>query len=51
MNPFNTKDSLDKHTEYCSDHDAVKIELPKKGTMYPLRNYPKDHKSKYRNKR
>ena len=31
--------SLSKHKEYCDEYQAVKIELPKKGTMLEFKNY------------
>ena len=36
---FRIKDSLLKHAEYCSQHEAQKIELPEPGTMLSFRNY------------
>jgi len=36
---YRTIDSLTKHTEYCSQHDAQKIELPKPGTILSFKNY------------
>src|ERR1043165_7701587 len=32
-------EALVKHTEYCSQHDAQKIELPEPGTMLSFKNY------------
>ena len=32
LNAFWTHKSLNKHLEYCSNHEAVKIEMPKKMT-------------------
>ena len=29
LNPFNCKESLNKHLEYCGNHKAVKIKMPK----------------------
>ena len=43
-NPFNTQKALDKHEEYCSNHEAVKINMPKKGTMLKFKNYYKGEK-------
>ena len=31
LNPFWTPKSLEKHSEYCRNHEAVKIEMPEKG--------------------
>ena len=36
---FKTQKSLDTHSEYCKDHDAIKITLPKKGTMLKFKNW------------
>ena len=30
---------MSKHKEYCDEYEAVKIELPKKGTMLEFKNY------------
>ena len=41
LNPFWTHKSLEKHLEYCSNHEAVKIEMPKKGKndILKFKNY------------
>ena len=39
LNPFWTHKSLEKHLEYCSNHEAVKIEMPKKGDILKFKNY------------
>ena len=39
LNPFNNQKALDKHEEYCSNHEAVKIIMPKKGMMLRFENY------------
>src|SRR6056300_692760 len=39
LNSFNTKDTLDKHDEYCKDHEAVSLKLPKKGAMLEFKNF------------
>ena len=44
LNPFNNQKALDKHEEYCSNHEAVKIIMPKKGTMLRFKNYHKGEK-------
>ena len=44
LNPFNTQKALDKHEEYCSNHEAVRINMPKKGTMLKFKNYYKGEK-------
>ena len=33
LNSFWTRKSLDKHLEYCNKHEAVKIQMPKEGTI------------------
>ena len=44
LNPFWTRKSLIKHQEYCGKYEAVKIELPKKGTMLKFKNYCRSEK-------
>ena len=44
LNPFNTQKALDKHEEYCSNHKAVKINMPEKGTMLKFKNYHRGEK-------
>ena len=39
LNPFWSLESLNKHKKYCNEHEAVKIEVPKKGTMLEFKNY------------
>ena len=39
LNLFNCEKSLNKHLEYCGEYEAVKIELPKKGTILKFINY------------
>ena len=41
LNPFWCEESLNKHLEYCSNHEAVKIEMPKKGDILKFENYYK----------
>ena len=36
---FQRIEALTKHTEYCSQHEAQKIELPEPGTMLSFKNY------------
>ena len=38
-NSFPTEESLQKHIEYCSKRKAVKVEMPKKGTMLSFKDY------------
>ena len=39
VNPFWCEEALSKHKEYCGEYEAVKIKLPKKGTMLEFKNY------------
>ena len=41
LNPFWIPKSLEKHLEYCSNHEAVKIEMPEKGknNILKFKNY------------
>ena len=41
LNPFWCEQSLNKHLEYCGNHEAVKIEMPKKGSILKFKNYYK----------
>ena len=41
LNPFWCEQSLNKHLEYCSNHEAVKIEMPNKGDILKFKNYYK----------
>ena len=44
LNPFWCQESLNRHKEYCAEYEAVKIELPKKGTMLKFKNYHRSEK-------
>ena len=44
LNHFWCQESLNKHQEYCGNYEAVKIELPKKGTMLKFKNYHRSEK-------
>ena len=44
LNPFWCEQSLNKHLEYCSNHEAVKIEMPKKGDKLKFENYYKEER-------
>ena len=44
LNAFWTHKSLNKHQEYCSNHEAVKIEMPKKDDILTFKNYYKGEK-------
>ena len=39
LNSFWTHKYLNKHLEYCGNHEAVKINMPEKGTMLKFKNY------------
>ena len=39
LNPFWCEQSLNKHLEFCSNHEAVKIEMPKKDSILKFKNY------------
>ena len=47
LNPFSTQKALDKHEEYCGNHEAVKINMPEKGTMLKFKNYHKGEKAPF----
>ena len=38
LNIFKTKKSLASHHEYCKSHEAIKIELPEKGSKISFKN-------------
>ena len=44
LNPFCCQESLNKHQEYCKEHEAVNKELPEPGTMLKFKNYYKSEK-------
>ena len=35
---------MNKHKEHCNEHEAVKIDVPKKGTMLEFKNYNRSEK-------
>ena len=39
LNPFNDQKALEKHEEYCGNHEAVRIIMSEKGTMLRFENY------------
>ena len=45
LNSFWCEQSLNKHLEYCSNHKAVKIEMPKKDDILKFKNYYKGEKA------
>ena len=44
LNPFWSHESLNKHQEYCSNYEAVKIEMPEKGTILKFIKYNRREK-------
>ena len=44
LNPFWTHKSLEKHWEYCKNHEAVKINMPKKGTILKFKHHERSEK-------
>ena len=44
MNSFWCEEALSKHQEYCGEHEAVKIELPKKGSVLKFKNFHRSEK-------
>ena len=44
LNPFWTHKSLEKHWEYCRNHEAVKINMPEKGTILRFKNHERSEK-------
>ena len=44
LNPFWCEQYLNKHLEYCSNHEAVKTEMPKKDDILKFKNYYKGEK-------
>ena len=39
LNCFTSEQALSNHDEYCSKHDAQKIEMPKPGSILKFKNY------------
>ena len=39
LNSFNSEGSLAKHTDYCSSHEAIKIEMPQEGSVLKFENF------------
>ena len=44
LNPFWSHKSLEKHWEYCKDHEAVKINMPEKGTILRFKHHERSEK-------
>ena len=39
LNSYDSEDKLQQHQEYCNNHEVVKIDLPKAGSMLGFKNY------------
>ena len=39
LNPFPNEKSLNKHKEYCSTNECIKVDMPKKGSILEFKNY------------
>ena len=39
FNSYNTKQTLDKHKEYCHNNECVKVVMPEKGTYLRFKNF------------
>ena len=44
LNPFWSHKSLEKHGEYCRNQEAVKINMPEKGTMLRFKHHERSEK-------
>ena len=44
LNPFWSHKSLEKHWEYCRNHEAVKINMPEKGTILRFKHHERSEK-------
>ena len=44
LNPFPKEESLNKHEEYCSTNECIKIDMPKKGSMLFFNNHFKSER-------
>ena len=44
LNPFWREEALSKQKEYCDEYEAVKIQLPEKGTMLKFKNCHRSEK-------
>ena len=47
LNPYWSHKSLEKHWEYCRNHEAVKIDMPEKGTMLRFKHFERSEKVPY----
>jgi len=39
LNSYDSEDKLKQHQEYCNNYEAVKIDLPKPGSMLGFKTY------------
>ena len=44
LNPFVCQEALNRHLKYCSKYKAVKIKMPKEGTILKFKNYDRREK-------
>ena len=44
LNPFWSHNSLEKHWEYCKNHEAVKINMPEKGTILKFKHHERSER-------
>ena len=44
LNPFWSHKSLEKHWEYCRNHEAVKINMPEKGTILKFKHHERSER-------
>ena len=44
LNPFWSHKSLEKHWEYCRNHEAVKINMPEKGMILKFKHHERSEK-------
>ena len=47
FNGFNTKDSLNKHKEYCYNNECVKINMPPSGSFLEFKNFVHSEKAPF----
>ena len=47
LNTFKTEKSLASHHEYCRSHEAIKIELPEKGSKISFKNHNRSMRVPY----
>ena len=44
LNPFWSHKSLEKHWEYCKNHETVKINMPEKGTILKFKHHERSER-------